>query len=494
MENLKIDAEISNLKKILADDEKFYQIPDYQRPYSWDKENISDLIEDLVSAFSRSDNENYFCGSIVLVENNSDNRFDVIDGQQRITTFTIMACVFRDLYENILGKKALKYISNSIQDEYEESRRKLRFLTNEKYQVDFEADVLKKIEFIDFKNIERELKNKKYLANAHYINLFFTEKVKANEINVENFIIWFYENVVLAVITCPSQDSAIQIFNVLNDRGMPLSSIDILKSSLMVKLSSKEDMTAFKSKWENIISNLKFAELDIDNMLNTYLYYKLASNPKSRLDKELLDIFKKENKDSLDIIKEISDFSDAYIELHSLQNKYIFCLKYLRHKIYWTAIISTAIFENYQNIQELTKLLVAYYYQNWIAGKTVARIKQSSFNILKLIKSNAPIEKIKEELIANLENYETTKSFKEELQSSYVYGRRWARSVLLLVEYFSTDNNKENFIPLSANLHLEHILPQTLNEDWSEIFTEEKTDIWKNSLSNLTLLSLRKNV
>jgi uncharacterized protein with ParB-like and HNH nuclease domain len=494
MENLKIDAEISNLKKILADDEKFYQIPNYQRPYSWDKENISDLIDDLVSAFKRNNNENYFCGSIVLVENNNDKRFDVIDGQQRITTFTIIACVFRDLYKDILGKKALKYISNSIQDEYEESKRKLRFLTNEKYQVDFESDVLKEINFIDFKNIEREFKTKKYLANAHYVNQFFTEKVQTEELNVEDFIIWFYENVVLAVITCPSQDSAIQIFNVLNDRGMPLSSIDILKSSLMVKLSSKEDMTAFKSKWENVISNLKFAELDIDSMLNTYLYYKLASNPKNRLDKELLDIFKKEGKDSLEIIKEISDFSDAYIELYSLQNKYIFCLKYLRHKIYWNAIITTALFENYQDIQELTRLLVAYYYQNWVAGKTVARIKQTSFNLLKLIKSNSPIEKIKEELKNNLEYYGTTKSFKEELQSSYVYGRRWDRAVLLLVEYFSTDNNKENFIPLSVNLHLEHILPQTLNEDWSEIFTEEETENWTNSLANLTLLSLRKNV
>lgn len=479
---------------ILADDEKFYQIPDYQRPYSWDKENISDLIDDLVSAFKRNNNENYFCGSIVLVKNNNDKRFDVIDGQQRITTFTIIACVFRDLYKDILGKKALKYISNSIQDEYEESKRKLRFLTNEKYQVDFESDVLKEINFIDFKNIEREFKTKKYLANAHYVNQFFTEKVQTEEVNVEDFIIWFYENVVLAVITCPSQDSAIQIFNVLNDRGMPLSSIDILKSSLMVKLSSKEDMTAFKSKWENIISNLKFAELDIDSMLNTYLYYKLASNPKNRLDKELLDIFKKEGKDSLEIIKEIGDFSDAYIELYSLQNKYIFCLKYLKHKIYWNAIITTALFENYQDIEELTRLLVAYYYQNWVAGKTVARIKQTSFNLLKLIKSNAPIEKIKEGLKSNLENYGTTKSFKEELQSSYIYGRGWDRAVLLLVEYFSTDNNKENFIPLSANLHLEHILPQTLNQDWSEIFTEEETESWTNSLANLTLLSLRKNI
>ena len=64
----------------------------------------------------------------------------------------------------------------------------------------------------------------------------------------------------------------------------------------------------------------------------------------------------------------------------------------------------------------------------------------------------------------------------------------------MLVEYFSTDDNKENFIPLSSNLHLEHILPQTLNDDWSEVFNQEETENWTNSLANLTLLSLRKNV
>lgn len=494
MENLKIDASINNLKKILVDDEKFYQIPDYQRPYSWDKENVSDLIDDLTTAFTRDDNENYFCGSIVLVENKKAERYDVIDGQQRITTFTIMACVFRELYKDNLGKKALKYVLNSIQDEYDENRRKLKFLTNEKNQVDFESDVLKKINFIEFKDVEKDLKSKKYLTNAHYIRLFFEEKVKNENIDVETFVIWFYENVVLAVITCPSEDSAIQIFNVLNDRGMPLSSIDILKSSLMVKLSNKEDMNAFKSKWETIISNLKIADLDIDGMLNTYLYYKLAANPKNRLDKELLDIFDKEEKDSLEVIKEISEFSDAYIKMSNLQNKYVFCLKYLRHKIYWNAILTTAIYENYNDIEQLTKLLVAYYYQNWVAGNTIARIKQPSFNILKYIKGNAKVSVIKGEMKSNLDAHSTTKSFKEALEGSHVYGKRWDKPILLLIEYFSTDNDKESFIPLSSKLHLEHVLPQTLNNDWSSLFTDEETEKWTNSIANLTLLSLRKNV
>ena len=79
-----------NLKKILVDDEKFYQIPDYQRPYSWDKDNLSDLVDDLVNAYLSNQEENYFCGSLVLINEPQSERFDIIDGQQRTTTFTII--------------------------------------------------------------------------------------------------------------------------------------------------------------------------------------------------------------------------------------------------------------------------------------------------------------------------------------------------------------------------------------------------------------------
>ncbi len=491
---MKLEAEIKNIKKILVDDENFFQIPDYQRPYSWDKENISDLIDDIITAFLRNDGEHYFCGSLVLVNNESDNRYDIIDGQQRITTFTIIACVFRELYGSVLGKKPLKYISNSIQDEYEESKRKLKFLTNEKYQIDFEETVLKKIDFIDTKNIEKSFPDNRYLQNAHFVKEFLEERIETNKVNIEDFIIWFYENIVLTTIICPSQDSAIQIFNVLNDRGMPLSSIDILKSNLMSNLSSKEDRKAFKTKWELINSNLKFSNLEIDSMLNTYLYYKITSNPKNRLDKELIEVFSKEDKSSLQIIKEISDFSDSFIEMSNQEDKYIYCLRYLRHKIYWNSILTTALFEKYSDIRKLRELMVAYYYQNWIAGATVARIKQTSFNVLKLVKNNTDIEQIENEFKSNLEKYSTTKTFKESIESNTVYGRKWDRAVLLLIEYFSTDEDKNTFIPLGPKLHLEHILPKTLTPAWQKTFTTEDIQEWTDSISNLTLLSLRKNV
>jgi uncharacterized protein with ParB-like and HNH nuclease domain len=492
---MKLEAEIKNIDDILVDKKKFYQIPDYQRPYSWDKDNLSDLIDDLTNAFLENKEENYFCGSLVLVDNKNDNRFDIIDGQQRTTTFTIISCVFRELYFDDLKEQAQDYINQSIQDKYDKDKRKLKFLTNEKYQIDFEETVLKKLEFISTKNIEKEFPDNKYLQNAHYLKIFIEEKVSENNININEFIIWFYENIVLTVITCPSQDSAIQIFNVLNDRGMPLSSIDILKSSLMQKLKdSKEDRLAFKTKWEDINSNLKFADLNIDDMLTTYLYYKIATNPKSRLDKELLKIFDKEKKGALEIINEINKFSQSYISLLTMNDKNIFCLKYLKHKIYWNSILTTALFNQYPNMEKLKDLLVAYYYQNWIAGATVARIKQTSFNILKLIKNNSSIEDIKESMRENLEKYNTTKTFEEEIIGSWVYGRKWDKSLLLLIEYYTDDNENPTFIPINNKLHLEHILPQTVTSYWKDIINDEDRTTWTNALANLTLLSMRKNI
>jgi uncharacterized protein with ParB-like and HNH nuclease domain len=430
-----------------------------------------------------------------LVENESDGRLDVIDGQQRLTTFTIIACVFRELYFEQISRKAKDYIVESIQDKYEDNKRKLKFLTDERYQIDFEETVLKKIEFKDIDNIEKAFPQNRYLQNAYYIKDLIEDKFDIHTIDINDFIIWFYENVVLTVIICPSQDSAIQIFNVLNDRGMPLSPLDILKSSLMRELS-KEDRRAFVSKWEKINNNLDmFEDLTFESMLNTYLYYKITTNPRKRLDKELLSVFKKESKNALEIINEISNFANAYIEILTLEDKYMYCLRYLKHKIFWQAIMTTAYFVKYKDIEKLKQLLMAYYYQNWIAGATVARIKQTSFNILRFVREQQPIDRIKADMEANMKKYSTIKLYKENLLSSYVYSSRWDRSILLLIEYFSLDESNVSFIPINKSLHLEHILPRTTEgTEWETLFTEEEKEKWKDALANLTLLSMRKNI
>jgi uncharacterized protein with ParB-like and HNH nuclease domain len=489
-----IEVELRTLKKILNDSDSFYQVPDYQRPYSWDKENISELIDDLTFAYTNNKSEKYFCGSLVLVKN---DRYDIIDGQQRLTTFTILCCVIRDCFSDKLDQKSNDFINRAIQDEYEENKRKLKFLTGAQMQIDFEETILKEIVFKNNVNPEKVFATNRYLQNAHYLRTFLNEKIEELSIVPNDFIQWIFESVVLTVIITHDLDNAIRIFNVLNDRGLPLSPMDILKSSLMQKLST-EDRNAFKIKWENInnlfttVDNLTFEE-----MLNTYLYYKLSSNPKNRYDKELLTIFYNEKKTSLEAIFEIEEFSRSYLEAIMENDKYIYMLRYLQHRIYWHSIIATAKFLEYEKYNELLKILVGYYYQNWIAGATAARIKQTSFNIIKALKENRTIDYIRTLCNNNLVQYGTSETFKVEIDGSYFYGRRWDKSLLYLVEYFSQDNSKVNFIPLSNTIQLEHILPQTVegeNSEWSKLFTEEDRNDLTNCIGNLTLLSMRKNI
>lgn len=364
-------------------------------------------------------------------------------------------------------------------------------------QIDFEETILKSIKFKSNVNPEKEFKENIYLQNAHYIKFFLDEKLKELNIEPNDFIQWVFENVVLTVIITNDLDNAIRIFNVLNDRGLPLSPMDILKSSLMQKLST-EDRQAFKIKWENINNRFKTVNsISFEDMLNTYLYYKLSSNPKNRYDKELLNIFSEEKKGALEAVYEIEKFATSYLEAINTDNKNIYLLRYLQHRVYWHSIIATAKFTGYEYYDKLLDILVAYYYQNWIAGATVARIKQTSFNILKSIKDKKSIDDIKSLCLENLNQYNTTTVFKAEIEGDSFYGRRWDKSVLYLVEYFSQDNSKLNFLPLDKEVQIEHILPQTVegvDSEWAKSFTEEDRNGLTNCIGNLTLLSMRKNI
>ncbi len=510
---MELKASLENLRQVLVDEDRFYQIPNYQRPYSWDEENISDLIYDLTTAFmksnskgnSKGNNDSYFCGSLVLVKKSNDERLDIIDGQQRITTFIILACVIRDVYGDELDTLSAEYINKSIRDIHDknDNKKKLKFHTGKRLQLDFDENIIKKVNFSDIASKHEEPSSIIYRQNARYLRDYLAEIIKEGPIKINPFIHWLYKEVMLTVVICPNEDSAIQIFNVLNDRGKPLSPIDILKSSLMKNLG-EEDREIFSRRWDYMQTYLEGAGYELEKMFNSaYLYYKITTNPTQSLHKELLKVFEKEKnssgeeKNSLEIIYEIDEFSKKYVELLKQEDKYLYSLKYLKHEIYWTSILSTALYVNYESIEELKKYLMAYYYQNWIAGATVNRMKQTSFNILKLVKSNKPIGEITKVMEEYLKSYGTTQTYKDAIKGHYAYFNKWIKPVLILIEYFSTDDSNQSFIPVNSknrNIQVEHILPQTDNEYWNKIFNEGEREQWVNSLGNLTLLSQRKNI
>jgi uncharacterized protein with ParB-like and HNH nuclease domain len=88
------------VKELFGNSDSLYQIPRYQRPYSWTDDQLDKLWEDVTEAVETE--PNYFLGSIITARpEEKSNYLDVVDGQQRLTTLTILLCVVRDLYPNL---------------------------------------------------------------------------------------------------------------------------------------------------------------------------------------------------------------------------------------------------------------------------------------------------------------------------------------------------------------------------------------------------------
>ncbi|GAA7802865.1 hypothetical protein HpCOL18_05420 [Helicobacter pylori] len=117
----KIESNDLNLRDILKD-ELYYQIPIYQRPYQWTEENCERLLDDLFFNYEDDRESDYFCGSLVLILISEDSKkaktYDIVDGQQRLSTFILLAKVLSALYSERLTEESKDYLQESLITKY----------------------------------------------------------------------------------------------------------------------------------------------------------------------------------------------------------------------------------------------------------------------------------------------------------------------------------------------------------------------------------------
>lgn len=489
-----------SIKKLFGSPDSLFEVPMYQRPYSWESEEVEQLWNDLYEAYvDKEKNQNYFLGSIITIPKEKGYQ-DIVDGQQRLTTLMILFCVIRDLYPDInqnidinKDSKAIKIkrIKGFISDE--DDRTRLKLLTHASHQNDFEECVLKE----GATNIIQS-KNNKDSVRDKFIEVSNIFKEKLDNIEREEIgklLNYIGNNVKMIKITCKDRSFAVKLFQVLNNRGKDLEASDLIKSALISKLPDNKHKQ-FIADWDtvnNIIEGFDCGT-NIDDMFTLYVYYNLASNPK-RNNYEEVDSFSK-NKDSNEVINDFKNFCFLYGEhISSSSDKTINSLRYLRWKYHWRAILLTALKVNFSEYKGLLFELRRFYYLNWIAGKTVNTIKQTSFNLIKFIKEGQSLSFIKEELNKKLKADNIFQLAVSHLKSN-VAKASWIKPVLMMIEYEQTDEKNKDFIPLSySKVHLEHILPVQYKKisNWKHI-KDDTADHYLNSIGNLTLLGGSKNV
>ena len=482
-----------SIEEVFINTDSYYQMPEYQRPYSWDKERVEQLWFDLVESYNNyiedpTVDSNYFLGSLVVVKNGQG--YDVVDGQQRMTTLTILFCVLRDLDKINLSEIRMTKVKHSIKDMFA-GRERLKLTTQLNNQAVFETSIINKI---DFQSSKKKIEENRFLQTAFYFkNLIEDSQNPESENYIENlsgFIEYLFEKTTLIRVVCYDESFALKLFTVLNDRGLDLSSSDIIKAYLLQKLN-EDRRSSFIEVWKRIETICKQAGESLQMVLSLYLYYLKSGNPKKTLHEELKLELK--DKEPMEIVLFIEEFAKNLSEINDdYKDKDISKLRYLPQSIYWKTILLAAKQVNYPFYQELKDLLVRYYYQSWIADGTSNRVKQTSFKVLKMVKDKKHIYDIKTEIISNLNIYE---SYLSSLDRSNVYNFKWHKPLLLSIEYNQQDSYQ--FIEINKDLHTEHIFPQEWRSDnlnWKESFSEDDEKEYLNSLGNLTLLTGKKNI
>ena len=242
-----ISAKEQELKRIFSNDYRF-EIPPFQRPYAWTTEQTSELLGDLLNAMGDNSIDidkvpPYFLGSIVLIKDPTKTPAQVVDGQQRLTTLTILLCVLRELSEDEEARNSRhKYVCEPG-DKDAGTENHYRLSLREQDQDFFRDNVQALGEVHNFMGQDKypDIGQDKYPDNWNdskkrihgNTKHLWGELSKATKKTRDRLMGFLLQRCYLVVVSASDQDSAYRVFSVINSRGLDLSPTDILKAEII---------------------------------------------------------------------------------------------------------------------------------------------------------------------------------------------------------------------------------------------------------------------
>lgn len=240
---------------------KQYQIPIYQRNYRWTEENCKKLLEDIVRAGTPG-NPNHYIGSVIVKgesEAGGVSIYNVIDGQQRTTTITLLLLALRDYWHNnsqVNVSETTATILDNIKDIY---------LTNNAFTgTDLFAKILPKsgMDRYEYTNLLHDVVGTGAISN----NYSYFLRVLTNGSYDPSIIFEGINNAQIALVSLDSHENPQLLFEAVNDTGVDLTNVDLVRNWLFMGLSGKDQDRLYRQYWEPI-------ENEIPNNINDFLFY-----------------------------------------------------------------------------------------------------------------------------------------------------------------------------------------------------------------------------
>lgn len=253
-----LSAKEQPLSKIFSDDYVF-SIPGYQRPYSWGTDQAQELLDDLIDYMQAGGTKldevaPYFLGSIVLIKRESSSEATVVDGQQRLTTLTLLLSAIRASVSSAGMQAGITKRIYEHGDVVTATAARYRLSLRERDREFFR-------EYVQHEDgISRLVALTQTLPDAQQrlqrnAALFLSELAKLDEATLVRLVQFIATRCYLVTVATPDLDAAYRIFGVLNSRGLDLSATDILKAEIIGAID-KGRRDAYTEKWEGLEEDL----------------------------------------------------------------------------------------------------------------------------------------------------------------------------------------------------------------------------------------------
>lgn len=491
-----MDAKEIELLKFLQYDHQLY-IPIFQRKYSWTRDQCRKLLEDILKVGSKNDNSTHFIGSVVYMNEGLNmvgpiSKRMVIDGQQRLTTITLL-----------ISALAIFLKENPIQD-YNHQDLVFYYLSNirasgdEKYKLilndDDKKSLLKIIDNIssdtpvDFDKTDSET----IIGNYN----FFLDKI--NEINIPIIITGLHKLNLIQIALEQGKDNPQLIYESLNSTGLELSKADLIRNFVLMTFNPSEQKRIYEMYWKDMEKGFNQSNL-FDRFIRDYLTIKLNKIPKiAKVYNEFKDFASNWN-DVEELLKEINTYAKYYFSIYFGRDddkdiRYAFKnFNYLKANVSYPFLLR--VYEDYakENISKEELLEIINIVESYIFRRSICEIPTNSLNNIfatmhNEIDEDNYVESLKSRLLLkdSYKRFPADEEFKNHLLIKNVYNYGYSMYLLSNLENYKHPKNHLDF----TDYTIEHIMPQNLSKEWREDLGENYLEIheeYLHTIGNLTL-------
>jgi len=492
---IKMEAKETNFLKFLNSPKQLI-IPIYQRTYSWKLKECEQLWKDIIRVGNDEDISGHFVGSIVYVEKglyqvSALPRLLVIDGQQRLTTLSLL-----------LSALCNHIIEKNIQSELNPDRLASYYLLNDKEE---REEKYKLILTQTDKNSLFKILDKLDLTDEDSIRIkenyqFFKEQIAKTDLDI------IYKGISKLIIIDVSldreKDNPQLIFESLNSTGLELTQADLIRNYILMGLENQNQEEIYKNYWYPMEKSFGHSENSalFDRFMRDYLTIKLGKIPTIREIYSEFKLYSTKFKEIKDIVGDIFEFSKYYVNIalekepdNEIKKAFV-DINELKVDVSYPFILN--VYQDYaknkiskQDLIEILRLIESYVFRRAICGVPTNSLNKTFSTIYKNINQENYLESIKAIIILqdSYRRIPDNDEFKKELLIKDVYNFRNRNYILRKLE----NHDRKELVDVESYT-IEHIMPQNtkLSEEWIKDLGEKWKDIQKlylHTIGNLTL-------